>query len=89
MEHTAMVELLLDLGITSDIAMACALWGAEKKGLESMADLLRSRGASLAPWIHPPTPWVPLATTAWLSITNLRPESIRVTESTDKEDGSL
>ena len=63
MEHTAMVELLLDLGITSDIAMACALWGAEKKGLESMTDLLRSRGASLTPWIHPPTPWVPPVTT--------------------------
>ncbi|GAB1309871.1 Ankyrin repeat-containing domain protein [Madurella fahalii] len=55
LEHTAMVELLLDLGIRSEIGKACALWTANNMGLESMADLLRSTGASLAPWIHPLT----------------------------------
>ena len=59
MEHTAMVELLLDGGIvSSDIAKALALWTAEKTGLESMAELLRSKGAELTPWVSPPRPWV-------------------------------
>ncbi|KAK3319428.1 ankyrin repeat-containing domain protein [Apodospora peruviana] len=52
MEHMAMVELLLDeRGVVStDIVKACCLWRAERMGLESMAELLRSKGARLTPW---------------------------------------
>jgi ankyrin repeat protein len=60
MEHTAVVELLLDGGVvSSDIAKAWGLWTAEKTGVESMAELLRSKGAELTPWVSPPRPWVP------------------------------
>lgn len=59
LKDMAMVELLLDLGVGNDIAMARALQKAEQKGLESMVALLKAKGASLTPWIHPPTSWVP------------------------------
>jgi len=59
MEHTAMVELLLGKGIvSSEIAKSDALWKAEKMGLESMVDLLKSKGTKLSPWMSPPRPWV-------------------------------
>lgn len=44
-EHTAMVELLLDLGIGTDLGRGIAFKTAEEQGLESMADLLKARGA--------------------------------------------
>lgn len=47
-EHTAMVGLLLDKGVGSDRGRALALKMARDMGLDSMADLLRSRGATLA-----------------------------------------
>ncbi|KAK0648143.1 ankyrin repeat-containing domain protein [Cercophora newfieldiana] len=44
MEHRAMVELLLDTGAGPESGRASVLRTAERLGLESMADLLRSRG---------------------------------------------
>jgi len=44
MEHRAMVELLLDMGAGTESGRVSVLRTAENLGLESMADLLRSRG---------------------------------------------
>ncbi|KAK4449037.1 ankyrin repeat-containing domain protein [Podospora aff. communis PSN243] len=60
LEHTEMVGFLWEKGIGLDpISLACGLWRAEKKGLESMAELLRAKGAKLTPWVSPETEWVP------------------------------
>ncbi|KAK0622392.1 hypothetical protein B0T14DRAFT_601166 [Immersiella caudata] len=47
MEHRDMVELLLDMGAGTESGRVSVLRTAERLGLESMVDLLRSRGITL------------------------------------------